>query len=89
MAGIAAVLLASFVTAGVLRWRRVRAWAAILGAALIVPAVVAFITYVYPANPEARMWAMIAIPVSYIWGLVAAGLGYALVSFARRGKGDA
>jgi hypothetical protein len=49
----------------------------------------AFITYVYPAKPEARMWAVIAIPVSYIWGLVAAGFGYALVSLARRGKGDA
>lgn len=89
MGGIAAVLLASFVAAGYMRWRGVRAWAAIFGAALIVPAVMAFITYVYPANPEARMWAMIAIPVSYIWGLVTAGLGYALVSLARRGKGDA
>jgi len=27
--------------------------------------VVAFTTFIYPADPEARMWAMIATPVSY------------------------
>ena len=87
--GIVAVLLASFVAAGYMRRRRVRALAAIFAAGLIVPAAVAFTSFIYPADPEARMWAMIAMPVSYVWGLVAAGLGYGLVSLALRGRGDA
>lgn len=86
MAVIAIVVLASFLVAGFMRWRRIRALPSIFGAALVVPAAVAFSIYVYPGGAEGRMWAMIAIPVSYAWGLVAAGVGYAAASLMRRGK---
>jgi len=49
---------------------------------------VAFTSFVYPADPEARMWAEIAIPVSYLWGMTAAGLGYGVAALALIGRRD-
>lgn len=57
--------------------------------ALVAPVVVAFTSLVYPAEHEAQMWATIAIPVSYFWGLLAAGSGCGLVFLVRRTGRDA
>jgi hypothetical protein len=66
--------------------RRVHALIAITTAALIAPAVVAFMSFVYPADPKDQMWATIAIPVSYIYALVASAVGCGIVALTRRGE---
>lgn len=81
---LVALLLTTFVVAGYLRKRRARALSAMCAAALVCPTWVAFTSLVYPPAPEARMWAMISIPVSYAWGLGAAGLGYGLMALVGR-----
>lgn len=81
-------LIAPLVLAGYLRWRRVKALIAIASAGLVLPTLVAFTSFIYPADPEARMWAAIAVPVSYLWGLAAAGVGYGVAALALRGKRD-
>lgn len=75
-----ALLITTLVIAGYMRKHRVRALLAVGAAALMFPVWVAFASMVYPADPEAHMWAAIAIPVSYAWGLGAAGLGYGLMA---------
>lgn len=80
----AVLLFATVAASGYLRKRRVGALKAIFSGGLVCPLVVAFTTFIYPADPEAQMWAMIAIPVSYAWGLAAAGVGYGLVALAQR-----
>ncbi|MBT1118655.1 hypothetical protein ACYCFL_05000 [Stutzerimonas nitrititolerans] len=81
-------LIATLFLAGYLRGRRVKALPAIAGAGLVLPVLVAFTSFVYPAGPEARMWAEIAIPVSYLWGMTAAGLGYGVAALALIGRRD-
>ncbi|MHB0805397.1 hypothetical protein [Stutzerimonas nitrititolerans] len=72
-------LIATLFLAGYLRGRR---------AGLVLPVLVAFTSFVYPADPEARMWAAIAIPVSYLWGMTAAGVGYGVAALALIGRRD-
>lgn len=79
-----ALLLVTFAVAGCLRKRRVGALKAVFAGGLVCPVLVAFMTFIYPADPESRMWAMVAIPVSYAWGLAAAGLGYGVVALVER-----
>ncbi|WP_312480403.1 hypothetical protein [Stutzerimonas nitrititolerans] len=81
-------LIATLFLAGYLRGRRVKALVAIAGAGLALPVLVAFTSFVYPADPEARMWSAIAIPVSYLWGLAAAGMGYGVAALALIGRRD-
>ncbi len=45
-----ASLIAPLLLAGYLRWRRVRALIAIAGAGLIMPTLVAFTAFIYPAD---------------------------------------
>lgn len=84
MALIACIAGALLAAAG-LRYRGHGVFASIVAGALVVPAVVAFTALVFPGGPEARMWAPVAIPVSGLWGVAAAGLGCALASLVRRG----
>ncbi|WP_313314300.1 hypothetical protein [Stutzerimonas nitrititolerans] len=81
-------LIATLFLAGYLRGRRVKALVAITGAGLVLPVLVAFTSFVYPTDPEARMWAAIAIPVSYLWGMTAAGLGYGVAALALIARRD-
>ncbi len=82
-------LIATLFLAGYLRGCRVKALVTITGAGLsVLPVLVAFTSFVYPADPEARMWAAIAIPVSYLWGMTAAGLGYGVAALALIGRRD-
>lgn len=77
-------LMATLLFAGYLRWRRVKALVAIAGAGLVLPVLVAFTSFIYPADPEARMWAAIAVPVSYLWGLATAGVSYGVAALVLR-----
>jgi len=81
-------LIATLFLAGYLRGRRVNALVTITGAGLVLPVLVAFTSFVYPADPEARMWAAIAVPVSYLWGLTAAGVGYGAAVLVQIGRRD-
>jgi len=82
-------LIATLFLAGYLRGRRVKALMAIAGAGLsVLPVLVAFTSFIYPADPEARMWATIAVPVSYLWGLTAAGVGYGAAVLVQIGRRD-
>ena len=71
-----------------LRTRNVKWHRGIPTSAAVTPLAVAFESFVYPADPEWKMWAAVAIPVSFVYALVAAGLGYgvgALVNKHREG----
>lgn len=81
---IALLVLVTLAVAAFLRHRRVRWWVAVPAAALVFPAVYAFAAFVYPADAEMRMWAMIAVPVSFVWGLVASGVGYGVTAAVQR-----
>jgi hypothetical protein len=84
-----ACVLGAFFGALALRKRGRGVFASIALGAVVVPVVVAFVSFVYPAEPKTQMWAMIAIPVSYFWGLVAAGLGCGFAVLLQRGQRDA
>ena len=81
---IAALVLITIALAAFMRHRRIRAFPAVAGAALVFPLVYAFGAFVYPADPEMRMWAMIAVPVSFVWGLVSSGIGYGLMALVQK-----
>lgn len=83
-----ASLITTLFLAGYLLGRRVKALVTITGAGLVLPVLVAFTSFVYPAAPGARMWAAIAIPASYLWGMTAAGLGYGVAALALIGRRD-
>ena len=87
--GIMAALFGALLAAAYLRKKNKRAFPSIALAGLILPAIVAFVAFIYPADPKDQMWAMIAIPVSYAWGLVAAAIGFGFMALANRSKGDA
>ena len=80
---VAALLLASALAA-YLRLRRWPALRAIALASLLSPAAVTFSAYVFPADPEFRMWWHITVVTSAFFGLCAAAAGYVLVVFMRR-----
>jgi len=77
---------ASFIVAMLLRDRGTRAIVAIPSAAVIVPLAVSFETFVYPASAEAKMWWVIAVPTSMIYGLIVAMAGYGLVALIQKIK---
>ena len=53
---------------------------------VFVPIVIAFMTWIYPADPESKMWAMITIPVSYFWGIAGAVCGCGLEYLLQKAK---
>ena len=81
-------LVVVFGIAACLRSRNVRWYLGIPASAAITPLAVAFESFVYPADPESKMWASIAIPVSYTYALVAASIGYGVTTLVKR-YGDA
>jgi hypothetical protein len=81
---IVAALLLAFGLAAYLRFRRWPAFRAIVLASLLSPATVTFSAYVFPAEPEFRMWWHITVVTSAFFGLCAAAAGYVLVVFMRR-----
>ena len=81
---IVAALLLAFGLAAYLRVRRWPALRAIGLASLLSPAAVTFGAYVFPAEPEFRMWWHITVLTSVFFGLCAAAAGYALVVFMQR-----
>lgn len=87
--GLIACFIGALLGAAYLRKRRNGVFVSIALGALVVPIAVAFTSLIYPAEPEAQMWAMIAIPVSYFWGIVAAGCGCGFVFLLQRAKSDA
>ena len=81
---IAAALLLAFGLAAYLRFRRWAALRAIMLASLLSPATVTFGAYVFPAEPEFRLWWHITVVTSMFFGFCAAAAGYALVVFMQR-----
>jgi hypothetical protein len=81
---IVAALLLAFGLAAYLRFRRWPALRAIALASLLSPVTVTFGAYVFPAEPEFRMWWHITVVTSVFFGLCAAAAGYALVVFMQR-----
>ena len=75
---VAALVLASALAA-YLRLRRWPALRAIALASLLSPAAVTFSAYVFPADPEFRMWWHITVVTSVFFGFCAAAAGYVLV----------
>jgi hypothetical protein len=83
---VAVLMVVVFVVAALQYKRHVHALIAITTSALVAPAVVAFMSFVYPADPKDQMWAMIAIPVSYVYALVASAIGCGVVALTRRSE---
>ena len=81
---IVAALLLAFGLAAYLRFRQWPAFRAIVLASLLSPVAVTFGAYVFPAEPEFRMWWHITVVTSVFFGLCAAAAGYALVVFMQR-----
>ena len=81
---IVAALLLAFGLAAYLRFRRWPALRAIVLASLLSPATITFGAYVFPAEPEFRMWWHITVVTSVLFGLCAAAAGYLLVVFMHR-----
>jgi hypothetical protein len=81
---IVAALLLAFGLSAYLRFRRWPALRAIALASLLAPATVTFSAYVFPAEPEFRMWWHITVVTSVFFGLCAAAAGYALVVLMQR-----
>ena len=81
---IVAALLLAFGLAAYLRLRRWPAVCAIVLASLLSPVTVTFSAYVFPAEPEFRLWWHITVVTSMFFGLCAAAAGYVLVVFMQR-----
>ena len=84
---IVLALLLAFALAAYLRTRRWPALRAIALASLLSPAAVTFSAYVFPADPEFRMWWHITVVTSVFFGFCAAAAGYAVVVLVRRRGG--
>jgi hypothetical protein len=56
-------------------------------AALLVPAAITFEAFVYPADPEVRMWWRVAVFVGAFYGVVAASIGYGVAAFLEKQRG--
>src|ERR1700731_168536 len=76
---IVAALLLAFGLAAYLRSRRWPALRAIVLASLLSPLTITFGAYVFPAEPEFRIWWHITVVTSVFFGLCAAAAGYVLV----------
>ena len=83
---IVAALLLAFALAAYLRIRRWPATRAIALASLLSPATITFGAYVFPAEPEFRMWWSITVVTSLFFGLCAAAAGYFLVVLVQRNR---
>ena len=81
---IVAALLLAFALAAYLRFRHWPALRAIAVASLLSPATVTFSAYVFPAEPEFRMWWHITVVTSVFFGFCAAAAGYVLVVLVQR-----
>jgi hypothetical protein len=81
---IVAALLLAFGLAAYLRLRRWPAFRAIVLASLLSSVTVTFSAYVFPAEPEFRLWWHITVVTSVFFGLCAAAAGYVLVVFMQR-----
>jgi len=81
---IVAALLLAFALAAYLRFRRWAALRAIALASLLSPAGVTFGAYVFPAEPEFRMWWHITVVTSVFFGFCAAAAGYVFVVLIQR-----
>jgi hypothetical protein len=81
---IVAALLLAFGLAAYLRIRRWPALRAIALASLLAPLAVTFSAYVFPADPEFRMWWRVTVLTSVFFGLCAAAAGYVLAGLMRR-----
>jgi hypothetical protein len=81
---IVAGLLLAFGLAAYLRFRRWPQSRAIALASLLSPAAVTFGAYVFPADPEFRMWWHVTVVTSVFFGLCTSAAGYVLVVFMRR-----
>ncbi len=84
---IVAALLLAFGLAAYLRFRRWPAVRAIVLASLLSPATVAFSAFVFPAEPEFRLWWHVTVVTSVFFGLCSAAAGYALVVLVQRHAG--
>ncbi|MEO7066525.1 MAG: hypothetical protein ABI114_06425 [Rhodanobacter sp.] len=87
--GLIVCVIGAILAGAYLRKRGHGVFASIALGALVFPIVVAFTSLIYPADLEGKMWAMITIPVSYFWGIVAAGFGCVLVFLLQKVKRDA
>jgi hypothetical protein len=81
---IIAALLLAFSVAAYLRFRRWPARRAIGFASLLAPSAVTFSAFVFPADPEFRVWWQVTVVTSVFFGLCAAAAGYLLVGLVRR-----
>ena len=81
---IVAALLLAFAFAAYLRFRHWPALLAIALASLLSPATVTFSAYVFPAEPEFRMWWHITVVTSVFFGFCAAAAGYVLAVLVQR-----
>ena len=89
MIGLIICILGSLLAAIYLRKRGNGAFFSIALGGLFVPLVIAFMTWIYPADPESKMWAMITIPVSYFWGIAGAVCGCGLEYLLQKAKRNA
>ena len=85
---IVAALLLAFGLAAYLRFREWPALRAIALASLLAPLAITFSAYVFPADPEFRMWWRTTVVTSVLFGLCAAAAGYLLVGLVRRQRTD-
>jgi hypothetical protein len=76
-------LIAALVLPNWLHSRRWNGFPAILGPAALVPLAITFESFVYPAEPEFRVWWHIAVLTGAFVGLVAAGLSYAAAAYEK------
>lgn len=81
-----ACVVGAILAAAYLRKRGSGVFASIALGALVVPIVVAFTSCIYPAELEAKMWAEVAIPFSYFWGLGGSSVGCGLVFLWQKAK---
>jgi hypothetical protein len=81
---IVAALVLACALAAYLRLRRWSALRAIAVGSLMPPAVVTFSAYVFPADPEFRMWWHITVVTSVFFGFCSAAAGYVLVVLVQR-----
>ena len=89
MIGFIACILGSLLAAIFFRKRGYGAVVSIALGGLFVPMVIAFMTWIYPAQPESKMWAMIAVPVAYFWGILGAGAGFGLACLVQKARRNA
>ena len=70
-------------------WLRSRKWHPTLGIvlpALLVPLDITVEAFVYPADPETRMWFQVMIVMATIYGLMAAAAGYVGAAYILRDR---